>query len=359
MDLEQFNNVKKYCDAFSTPTALLDGELVCVYCNTEGFFDKGEKLPAHLLTMIKRPILKSEKAKVILDGKIYCARITLFGKEFYICEFLDFNEMLSIARFTDAYNMTVSKVGAMNNNLFSLWKGSSDLTSYLYKKGDFDTVEKFLDFNKLINSLSYSISSISGYIDVAFCDEKNTVIEVYREIKSLIERCNTILEKSGKAIEFMADFDNYFIFSNRQHMITALINAVHNALLYSTNNSIPIVTLSSVFEGETRYVVVRVVNDSVSFYKKDDGVSNERNFVCQRTGLGIPIIKRFAEESGAIFSIDEQEGRVIVELKIPQYISADDDEVIFESPEYSYYKTDVPDLIDIMMNEVVYFFGNN
>jgi len=359
LDVELYENIKRYCDAFTTPTALLDGELVCVYCNTEGFFNKGEKLASHLLTFIKRPILKSEKAKVTLDGKIYCARITLFGGEFYICEFLDFNEMLSISRFTDAYNITFSKVGAMNSNLFSLWKGSSDLTNYLYEKGDFDTVEKILDFNKLINSLSYSISNITGYIDVAFSDEKGTVIEVYREIKSIIERCNTILENCGKAIEFMADIDSYYIYSNRQHMITALINAVQNALLYSPNNSIPIITLSSVLEGETRYVVLRVANDSVFFYSKKNDISNERNFIFQRTGLGIPIIKRFAEECGGIFSMDEQEGRVIIELKIPQYISVNDEELLFESPGYSYYKTDVPDFIDIMMNEVVYFFGNN
>lgn len=359
MDLEQYETIKRYCDAFSTPAALLDGELVCIYCNTEGFFNKGEKLAAHLLNPIKRPIVKSAKAKVIFDGKNYCARVTLFGGEFYICEFLDYNEMISIARFTDAYNAAYSKVGAMNSRVSLLWKGYFELTDYLHEKGDFDTVEKFLEFNKVINSLSSSVSNISGYVDVTFSDERKTVIEVYREIKSLIMRCNTILERCGKAIEFIADIDNYYIYSNRQHMIIALINSLQNALLYSPNKSIPIITLSSVLEGTTRYVVLRVANDSVFFINKKNGIQNERNLVFQHAGLGIPIIKNFAEKGGGIFSMDEQGGRVIVELKIPQYIPVNDDELVFESPGYAYYKTDVPDFVDTMMNDVVNFFGNN
>ncbi len=359
MDVEQYENIKKYCDSFSTPTALLDGEMVCIYCNTEGFFNKGEKLGSHLLTMIKRPVLKSAKAKVIIDENIYCARVTLFGGEFYICEFLDYNEMLSIARFTDTYNVTCSKVGALGSRMSSLWKGYFALTDYLHKNGDFDTAEKVLEFNKVINSLSSSVSNLSRYIDVAFSDENETVIEVYREIKGLILYCNTILEGCGKAIEFIADVDNYYIYSNRQHMITALINALQNALLYSPNKFIPIITLSSVLEGTERYVVFRVVNDSIFFQNEKNGVLNEKNFVFQHAGLGIPIIKSFAEKAGGIFSMAEQDGRVIVELKIPQYIPVNDDELVFESPGYTYYKTDVPDFIDTMMNDVVNFFGKN
>ncbi len=356
LDVEMYANIKKYCDAFSIPVALLDGELVCLYCNREGFIDRGEKIAPYFLTMNEKPLSKSTKAKVIIRNSIYCARITVFCGEYYICEFLDFREILSLAEYSDAYNVLFTSVNAMCGNVSSLWSGSYSLANYLREKGDFDAVEKVLEFDKLINSMSSMVFNVSEYIEIAFSGENMEIIEVYRLIKAMIDRCNSILRKCDRAIDFVADIDNYYIISSQQHVIVALINAVQNALLYSPKDYIPIVTLSSVFEKDTSYLILKVVNDSILFVDEKNGEKVDKNFTSQHFGLGIPIIRKFAEKSKGFFSIEEHNGKVVVEVKIPQYIQTNEDILYIESPGYSFYKTDVPDLIEVKMNEIINFF---
>lgn len=357
MDIEQFNNIKNYCNSFNTPVALFDGELVCIYCNKEGFLSKGERLAPHFLAKSEDSNSKCRKVRVIVDGVTYCARISEFGGEYYIGEFLDLQEIISLAEFSNTNDFLFMNVHTLSSGVSELWKSFLSLANFTRDKGDFETVDKLLDLEKTMNSISSGIYNISEYFDIAFGDENIEVVEVYRLLKSMIERCNTVLKKCDRAIYFVSEIEDYYICSNKQHVIVAMINALQNALLYSPVDSIPVVVLSTVFEDNKNYVVIRIVNDSIFFVDEKKGERIDKNFPYQHVGMGIPIIQKFAEKCGGLFKIDEHNGKVAVEVKIPQYIKAHEEILQLESPGYAYYKTDTPDFIDIMMNKIVNFFG--
>lgn len=356
LDIEQFEHIKNYCNSYDNPTALFDGNLVCIYCNTDGFLTKGDKLAIRMLTPLPNPIVKTVKTMVTIEGSVYCAKVSPFWGEFYFCEFLNVNDLVTLAEYTDIYTHLKPMMGSLDRNSSSIWMKSTSLGNYLRGKADFEGVQKVLEFETNMNSVSSDICSIVEYINVLYGEKNCTAIETYRLVKNTVERCNKILKECGRAIDFIADIDDYYIFSCQRHAIISLVNVIQNALLYSPYNTVPILTLTSVLENDTRYVVLRAMNDSVYFVDDKSGEKIERNFAFQRVGLGIPTIKHFVEESNGIFSMEEKNGKVLVEIKIPQYIPTEPI-LYFESPGISHYKPGVPDAIDMKMNDIVYFFG--
>lgn len=357
MEFEQRLFIEKVCNAFNTPAAILDGNLTCLYCNREGFFEKGRQLASCMLTEIKRPITKESKAMVSMNGIKYSVRVFPFLDEFYFCEFFDVQEVYSIAEFTDFYDHIMPYSQSMNKNIADLWMGSNVLEKALRERKEFELSDKLYELKRSLNALNSDNYNISGIVELMFKKQDPTPIQIHFLIKDIIIRCNTLLKKCGRAIEYESDAEEYYILSDKRYAMTALINALQNALLYSPGNTIPLVLLSSVLEKDTRYVVMKVVNDSIYFVDEKNRDNFERNFNFQRVGLGIPIIKRFAKKCDGTFSMEEMNGKVIIELKIPQYIPEEPTELILESPGRNHYKTGVPDLIDVKMNDVINFFG--
>lgn len=353
--LRQF--IKDVCGSFNTPVVLLDGNFRCVYCNREGFFEEGRLLASILLTEIKKPVTICSKAMASLNGIKYTVRLMPFLDEFYFCEFFDLQEVYELAEFSDCYSKVIVYTKSMNQNITDLWKKSNELEDYQRKINDPGLYDRILSFKRSLNALNSDIYSLSNILSMLFTVQDSKPVCVNRLLRDLIDRCNSLLSNCGRAIVFEREIEEYWIFSDEQHALVALINALQNALLYSSADTIPIVVLTSLLEKGKRYVVLKVINDGVYFINEKNGDKIDRNFAFQRVGLGIPIIKCFVEECGGTFSMEDKNNKVILEIKIPQYIPHFTGELSLESPGRSYFKTGIPDLVEIKMNDVVNFFG--
>ena len=107
-----------------------------------------------------------------------------------------------------------------------------------------------------------------------------------------------------------------------------------------------------------KFVEIRLVNESSMFTSRDFSDGTEVNFSYQRLGYGIPIIKRFAQVSGGWFDMSEDNGKVTVTISLPAAYT-DGSEIPLRSPGGARYDAGVPDITDIMMYEVVRFFGGD
>lgn len=358
LEIGQRQFIENVCNSFDTPVVLLDGNLRCIYCNREGFFEKGKLLATVLLTEIKVPIIKeSSKAMASMNGIKYSIRLIPFCDEFYFCEFFDLQEVYELAEYSDCYEKVKMYTKSMDQNINDLWKKSNELENYQRKINDEGLFDRILSFKKALNSLNSDIYSLSSFVSMLFHKQDPKPLCVNKMLKELIDRCNSLLYNCGRAIDFEYEIKEYYILSNERHALVAVINALQNALLYSSADSIPTVVLSSVLEKDKRYVVLKVINDGIYFVNEENGDKIDRNFVFQRIGLGIPIIKSFVKECDGVFSMEDKDNKVVLEIKIPQYIPHNISECILESPGRAAYKTGIPDLIEIKMNDVVNFFG--
>ncbi len=357
MEIGQRQFIEDVCNSFETPVALFDGDLRCVYCNRDGFFEKGRLLASVLLTEVKRPITNSSKAMATMNGIKYSIRLMPFCDEFIFCEFFDLQEVYELAEYSDCYEKVKMYTKSMDQNINDLWKKTNELEDYQRKIHDDGLFERIISFKIALNALNSDIYSLSGIVSMLFNKKDPEPLCVNMMLKDLIERCNSLLLNCGKAIDFEYEIDEYYIFSNERHAFVALVEALQNALLYSAAGTNPTVLLSSVLEKDMRYVILKVINDCVYFVNEDRGDRIERNFAFQRAGLGIPIIKTFVEECNGIFSMEYKDGKVVLEIKIPQYIPHPNSECLLKSPGKVHYKTRIPDLVDIKMNEVINFFS--
>ena len=135
------------------------------------------------------------------------------------------------------------------------------------------------------------------------------------------------------------------------------MNALQNALLYSPRDTEPILSVYRRTEHGRAFVEIQVINENIMFTNKDFKDKVDINFSFQRMGFGIPIIKRFVQESGGRFDMRDANGRVILTMSLPGVPESHDDYVQFSEPGMEFYNADTPDLIDIMLMEVVKFFG--
>ena len=155
----------------------------------------------------------------------------------------------------------------------------------------------------------------------------------------------------------MIEPEDLTIYADSRRTVVALVNAVQNALLYSPQDSEPVLAVYRREERGRNFVEFRITNENIMFTSRDfkDGI--EVNFSYQRLGYGIPIIKRFTKLSGGRFSMEEENGRVIVSITLPAYSDDSSPILTLRNAEEHHYDAGIPDFTDVMMREVVLFFG--
>ncbi|MFR0871106.1 MAG: ATP-binding protein [Oscillospiraceae bacterium] len=134
------------------------------------------------------------------------------------------------------------------------------------------------------------------------------------------------------------------------------MNAVQNALLYSPKETEPILTVCYRESRGRKFVEIRVVNESSMFSSR---ISAAAKFQLPADGYGIPIIKRFVQVSGGWFDMTEENGRVTVTISLPAAHYGSGAELPLRKPSAAQYDTGIPDFTEIMMREVVQFFGES
>ncbi|MCH5205349.1 MAG: ATP-binding protein [Oscillospiraceae bacterium] len=308
----------------------------------------------YLQTPIKAPFNKAVGAMVIINGSCYCTRIAKFSENTNVCEFFDVNTILALGAYTDTYKKIMPMMCSVEHNISDMWKVYLSYSS-LGSENE-DIVE---ELRKPLIYASSVVKSITEYIHLGLTSKNHEVIDAYLLAKGITDRCNSILTKCGRCVNFLTELDGFFILANHRHAINALVNSIQNAILYSPRDCVPTITLSKTSEDGKNFIVFQIINENIYFVNTEFGEKLDINFDFQRLGLGIPLIKRFAEDAGGSFYLREENGKVAVGVKIPEYQAPAGSPLVLEGSGYVYYSTGIPDIVEIKMLEAVYFFGNN
>lgn len=352
MDREQYEHVEHFCNSFQNPAALLYGDLICAYCNRKNFIKENESIGKYTMEFIETPLLKPVKVLVMVNGVSYCAKITLLWSDYYFCEFIDVKELISISEHTNTGSSVVPMITSMSYNISSLWKQAGKLEDQFHNAGQVEDVEKILRMKRNITGLQSIVMNVTEYVNAVYGDNSSGPVDIYAITKSIVDRCNTRLSIVGRSIRLVDNGIDAFIESNNRHVIYIVASALQNALLYSPRDCVPIVSLSTVLEKSTRYVVLKVKNDTALFVNEKNGETVDMELSSQRIGFGIPMMKRFAEKCKGSFSIESNGSAVIIEIKIPEYTRDDPELNKVECSGFSFYDAGVPDYIDVMLEEV-------
>lgn len=365
MNTEQENSVikllKSMYGGYPNAVALLDRTLACIYSSRPALFSEGMALQNIARGKLRYPMREFTQLRVLLRDEFYCARITPLKNEYgdpwlYVCEFVDGSSAADIAADTDLFAKALPVFNAVEYNLASLWKSANALGESISE----ENAAAAAQINAVESALA-NISSVtknaSEYADMMFGEKDTVALDAAALMTSLVRRCNAALAKCGRRVELLCDSDELIIGADCRHAVAALVNAIQNALLYSPRESVPIIAVYRVNEGKRVFVEFKFTNENVMFTDKDFKDSVNVNFSYQRIGWGIPIIKRFADESGGRFSMEDDGGRVCVRLTLPSPVGELTPEVALEQFTYVYYSTGVPDILETKMREVAEFFG--
>lgn len=299
---------------------------------------------------IRFPLTKAVRTMLVMDGVTYCARICPLDDELVLCELFDSEAIMRMAENTDFRERITPLFNAVEHNTSRLWKTLFAMRDCIANKEDVSGFEvKFYD---RISELSSVVKNMSEY-SLMFMHVSPEVIDVVSLTDGIVNRCNTILAKCGRCIRFVCECGRLYITADKRHAITALANALQNVLLYSPRDCVPVLSLVRLTENGENFVYLQLVNDSSLFVGKDE---NDIDFGYQRVGFGIPIIKRFAEETGGSFFLDTLGKIVKLGIKLPEADASAMRGLRVEECGYTHYDTGIPDIIDVKMHEVVNFF---
>ena len=357
--------LKKIADQFvgrSTPVFLLDRVMKCVWSGCEKLFAVGASFQKISKEHFVLPLKAFTEIRVYLNGSFYCARISPLKNDvgdvwLYICELVSSDEVLETASRTDAASKVFPLYNSIEYNMASLWKQAAQLQKKMMDSGDYEGLEKVFAIQASLSNISSVTKNAFSYADMLFSEKDSVRIDAGELVNRLAERCNAALAKCGRRIEVICDPDVLDIMAGGRHAVTALVNTVQNALLYSPRDTVPVAAVYRIAEGQRCFVVISITNENVMFTDKDFKDTVNVNFSYQRLGYGIPIIKRFAEECGGSFSMTDNGGRVTVSVKLPAAPEALGSELHLRQPAYSGYDSGVPDILDIKMREILAFFG--
>ena len=309
------------CRKIPFPTMIVDEQLVCVYTTYPKFIPIG----TGLALLVKEPVeipLKKEKDVILIFGDItYCARFIPIDKKYSFCQLLSVSEILTLASYTDMYYVIEERFAVLEECYRNIEESVRKLSSLLPQKNKMkysqiiDIVAEITKMRSLLHSMSdYAYTALSSSV-------KDRVIDTHEMVRWLVNNSNKVLEKCGKCIEFITDVDAYYIYTNQRYAIIAILNAMQNALLYSSTDNVPIVSLTKTTKNDKNYVVLQIVNDIDDYIETND--HNELDFACRRCGLGIPVIKKFAQRAGGEFYFEKNNSTARIGIMIPEYIPQD------------------------------------
>lgn len=355
MDTARKEAIKKVCNKLPAPIVVMDNGFKCVYSNSPKLIPCECSMISIFQKTISPPLKEVHITMAIVKGCFYSVRIVPIDEEFYMCEFFGADTILSLADNTDIYDKLLPILNEIDINTAALWRGYSTLCDRLENEERVKDLRCASEIERYLVSLNSVTKNISEYAHMLFYTQKTDfAVNLIQLSLELVERCNTILLKSGRYIDIVCEQEEIFINAEIRHSICALINAVQNALMYSPRDCIPYFSICKITENFRSVVRIQILNDSILYVDQKHGEKPGINFDHQRLGYGIPIIKRFAEMQGGSFSLEDKNGRVRLLIEVPAAQNPDLEKGIgvVNSSQYVYYKTDIPDIVELKMAEV-------
>ncbi len=356
--------LQPYLSLFSgckNPLAFFDSTLKCTG-ERGGLFVTGENLLSFVREPVPNPMHELTEASVYKDDRFWCCRImpvknSAGESEAYICEFISADAARSMSERADIASKLLPLFNAVEYNSAKIWKNTEKLRTAMRSGGNFEQLSGVLEIEAAMSNISAVCTNAYEYADMLSGSQNAASIDAGSLCRRLGEQCNAALAKCGRRIEVLIEPDDLTIYADSRRAAVALVNAVQNALLYSPRDTEPIMAVYRTKFRSREFVEIRITNENVMFTSRDFKDKVDINFSYQRLGFGVPIIERFARASGGRFSMNDENGRVVVTLTLPAAPAEYGSEIRLNSPSFTDYSTGVPELAEIMMREVVQFFG--
>lgn len=357
MDLSSRQGIIDYCKKFINPVIVTDRDFKVVYCNRSSFVKVSSCLSEFPHTDFHVDPEKQTLAMLMIKDVQHCARIMLLNDELVMFELFNIESIRQLSGYTDILDKVMPLVEGINsytmqgiNLVFSMYQDPivkeypemHDALSGIYRCG---------------NNLRSISDNLRIYTKMLYEQRSLEVIDVFVLLDNMVKRCNKVLSGCGRRIDFLGESNGMYVLADQRHVICTMINALQNAVLYSPVETVPTVTLFRT-ELEMRPVIcVRVINEDVYF--SDGNFEDELNFSSQRIGLGIPIIKRFAEIYGGKFLIEKNDQKVVLQIMIPACNSGNPSGTSEDEKIYSVLHSGAPDTVDEKLQEIMDFYGMN
>lgn len=352
MDGLRTEQIKEHYKNFPTPVIILDKELNCAYCNKPSVLPEGTSMKLYMQKDIDIPVVGVVNVMIMLNGVSYCGRFEQY-EEYIKCELFDSDDIQAMAEKTDFF-------GKGEKFLYSAMQSVSRL------RGLTNTFRNAIDnkaevFPELCSEYFKVLSCLSSAVNNAF--EYNTMLSKAPEpqpvnvvvmVRGIVERCNTILSKCGRCIDFIYDLDNLYISADKRYAFNALVNLIHNALVYSPRDCVPVVSLTALKKDGKDYVFLKASNETALF---DENACDGFNSGFYRLGFGKKMIKLFAEQSDGEYIENITGDRANIGVLLPLLNVSRTAALTLECDEVERYDTGIPDLLDVKMQEVTDFFG--
>lgn len=353
---------KPYLCLFSGRTVVCLDNRFCVVSSESPLLECGECVLKNVRETVPEPLSVLMDVTLYKNEHFYCLRLHPIKNDIgesisYIGELLDSGAVRGMLERTEGPSDILPLYNAVEMNSAAIWKHAANLRYGMVKAKDFARLSEVLGIETAMSNLASVCENAFNYAEMLYRTQRETVVDAGELCETLAKRCNAALAKCGRRIEALIEPGDLYIYADSRRAVVALVNAVQNALLYSARESEPILTACYRETGGRKYVEIRVINESSMFSNKDFSGNVDVNFSYQRLGYGIPIIKRFAQVSGGWFDMTEDNGRVTVTISLPAARCVSGTELPLRKPSGTQYDTGIPDFTELMMREVVQFFG--
>lgn len=344
------DKIKRHLRKFPNPILLIDKDLNCVYCNRNNFCKVGTPLKKYFRKSFVPNDEAVEEEMMLFKKRSYCARISPFLENMFVCELFTSNTIIRMAENTDVYARVAPLIASADSNTEIAWKRLSEIESIFRNDLQADYIENVMNIERPIIEIRRALKNFSEYSQMCLNKSRNEVIDVREFILDLQKKINTELAPCDRFIDVIDTENMHCISACRRHLIVALMNAIQNAMWYSPKYSAPIVAFYKEREEETnrRMIVIQVVNDIISCAEDFEG----HNFECAHSGLGIPIIKQFARDSDGEATMEIINGKYRLCIKIPENIQEISPIYGFGCPKTVKYTNEELEIISIVTNSI-------
>ncbi len=356
--IEQY---KKIYSTHKDTVIFLDHTLRCIYSTNGDVFPEEHNIVEFVPDTLPFPIKRFTETRLCRSDHTYCLRILPITDEFneswlYICELINTDRAVEISQRTDISSELLSVFESLNFNTIGIWNAAEDVSHELLKREEYKLLEKVLEIECCTANISSVFKNYHELTKMIYIEPNNARIDAAALCRYLVKRCNAALAKCNRSIELIVEPEDMQICTDFQRAISALVNALQNALMYSPKDTVPIFKVYRKSVDIKNYVVFSVTNENIMFTKHDFKERTDVNFSYQRVGFGIPLIKRFVEQARGSFDLDMTGKLVTLTITLPAAVDETGPLLAVEDSEIHAYTVSSPDFIDIKMREVSDFF---
>ncbi|MDE7231430.1 MAG: hypothetical protein K2N56_13210, partial [Oscillospiraceae bacterium] len=235
---------EKLCRSSMFPTLIVDDLLCCVYSSHPKIVPVGTLLSLFLKEPPVSPLKKERDVILFLNNVSYCARFIPIDKTYSFCQLLDFSSIMTLAACTDMYSIIEQRFSLLRDCLDNIRNFVKKLEEELPSKSRVRYMQ-MVDISAETDKFDRLLTGMSDYIYMSLSpNESDQIIDTHGMVDWIVKRSNSVLEQSGKCLEFITDVDAFYICANQRYAIISILNAVQNALLYSPVMDTPVVSLT-------------------------------------------------------------------------------------------------------------------